>query len=217
MEIDHVLIAVNDLAGAGRALEARYGLSSLAGGRHPDWGTANRIVPLGEAYLELVAVVDRTAAGESVFGRWVAAAASKTGRPLGWAVRTDDIDSLAQRLHLTVSGGSRVTADGALLQWRSCGIEAAATEPSLPFFIEWANRTQLPGRVHVKHPAGPVGLSRVVIHGDAGRLATWLHGQVLPVEVLPGEAELAAIVLSRGEDEIVLGAGARGFAEDTFG
>jgi hypothetical protein len=39
----------------------------------------------------------------------------------------------------------------------------------------------------------------------------------LPVEVLPGEAELAAIVLSRGEDEIVLGAGARGFAEDTFG
>ena len=59
MELDHVLIAVTDLEAAAREVETRIGLSSVEGGRHRDWGTANRIVPLGSSYLELVAVVDR--------------------------------------------------------------------------------------------------------------------------------------------------------------
>jgi hypothetical protein len=58
----------------------------VAGGRHPGWGTANRIVPLGNTYLEVVAAVDAAEADGSPFGRWVAAAPS--GGPLGWAVRT---------------------------------------------------------------------------------------------------------------------------------
>ncbi len=58
MQLDHILIAVTDLAAAAEELEARYGLASVAGGRHPSWGTANRIVPLAETYLELVAVID---------------------------------------------------------------------------------------------------------------------------------------------------------------
>jgi hypothetical protein len=217
VEIDHVLIAVSDLQRAGQALETRYGLASLAGGRHPGWGTANRIVPLGETYLELIAVVDSTAARDSVVGRWVAAAASEPGSPLGWAVRTDDIDSLARRLQLSVSGGSRVTPSRALLHWRSCGIEAAAAEPSLPFFIEWAPGTQHPGRAQVGHPAGRVVLSRLLVRGDAGRLAAWLGPHALPVEVLRGDPELAGIVLSRGDDEILLGAGPARLARDGFG
>ena len=56
MELDHVLIAVADLAAAAREIEARHGLASIDGGRHPAWGTANRIVPLGDSYLELVAL-----------------------------------------------------------------------------------------------------------------------------------------------------------------
>jgi hypothetical protein len=39
-------------------MEGRYGLASIEGGRHPGWGTANRIIPLGDAYIELVTVVD---------------------------------------------------------------------------------------------------------------------------------------------------------------
>jgi hypothetical protein len=82
MQLDHVLLAVTDLAAAGRELQARYGLASVKGGRHPDWGTANRIVPLGDSYLELIAVVDQAAAADSSFGRWVASRASRLGRPL---------------------------------------------------------------------------------------------------------------------------------------
>src|SRR4051794_22384701 len=74
IELDHVLIAVTDLDAAGREFQSRYGLVSIAGGRHPGWGTANRIVPLGDTYLELVAAVDAAEAAGSPFGRWVAAA-----------------------------------------------------------------------------------------------------------------------------------------------
>jgi hypothetical protein len=85
MELDHVLIAVVDLAAAGREIEARHGLASIEGGSHPAGGTANRIVPLGDSYLELVAVVDAATAAESAFGRWVASGVSSGPRPLGWA------------------------------------------------------------------------------------------------------------------------------------
>ncbi|HEY8839814.1 MAG TPA: VOC family protein [Candidatus Dormibacteraeota bacterium] len=54
--LDHVLIAVADLAAAAREIEARHGLASIDGGRHSAWGTANRIVPVGDSYLEQFAL-----------------------------------------------------------------------------------------------------------------------------------------------------------------
>ena len=74
MELDHILIPTADLSSEVAKVEARYGLVSVEGGRHAGWGTANRIVPLGQTYLELVAVVDPEEAARSAFGRWVAAA-----------------------------------------------------------------------------------------------------------------------------------------------
>src|SRR5688500_13272632 len=158
-ELDHVLVAVTDLAAAARAIEDEHGLMAVEGGRHPGWGTANRIVPLGDAYLELVAVVDEAEAAQSPFGCWVAAAAATLPRPLGWAVRTSKLDDLAGRLDLPVAAGSRVGRTGQLVQWRLAGVEQAAAEPSLPFFIEWGHGTPLPGHATAAHRAGPVRIA----------------------------------------------------------
>ena len=123
-----MLIAVPDLAAAARDFEERYGLSSVEGGRHAGWGTANRIVPLGDAYVELITVVDEPEAAESAFGRWVAAGIrSGPGRPLGWVARTDRLDEVAERLGLSSSAGSRAGTDGRVLSWRLAGVEAAAS------------------------------------------------------------------------------------------
>ncbi len=205
MEIDHVLIAVADLADAARELETRHGLASAEGGRHPAWGTANRIVPLGDSYLELVAVVDAAKAADSIFGRWVAARASTTARPLGWAVRTHRLDEIALRLGLTVHPGSRATPAGDLLRWRGAGIDQAAAEPSLPFFIEWGPQTQHPGRVGAPHSVGSARIARLVLDGDAERVATWLGAHQLPIVVRPGIPAVTAIHIATGAGEIVLG------------
>ncbi len=196
-----------DLASAGRELETLHGLASIAGGRHPGWGTANRIVPLGESYLELIAVVDDAEAAAGPFGRWVAAASSATLRLLGWAVRTDQLDEVARRLGLTVGAGSRAGSAGGLLSWRSAGVEQAAAEHSLPFFIEWGAGTPFPGRAPVSHAAGSVRLSSLRLRGDADRLAAWLGDHRLPITVGAGAPAVSSIVLTGDDGETVLGEG----------
>src|SRR5262245_3000807 len=156
LDLDHVLIAVPDLAEAGREIESRYGLASIEGGRHPGWGTANRIVPLGETYLELIAVVDEAEAARSRFGSWVARARPALTQPLGWAVRTRTLDDVARRLGLEVSANSRATNDGQVLRWKVAGIERAAAEPSLPILVEWGDGETPPGKSPISTTAGPM-------------------------------------------------------------
>ena len=200
------MIAVADLAAAGREIEIRHGLASFEGGRHPGWGTVNRIVPLGEAYLELVAVVDEAKAAQSPFGSWVAQASPARAKPLGWAVRTNKLDEIASRLGLAVSAGSRATRGGQLLRWRLAGIEQAAAEPSLPFMIEWEHGTPLPGQTPATHRATGVQIAKLHLDGDADRLAAWLGPHQIPITVHPGTPALASITLAAAAGEIVLDA-----------
>jgi hypothetical protein len=207
MELDHVLIAVADLRAAAAAFESLYGLSSVEGGRHLGWGTANRIVPLGDTYLELVAVVDRGEACSSAFGRWVASGC--VGQPLGWAVRTDELDEVVQRLDLTVRPGSRPSADGGLLRWRIAGIEQAAAEPFLPFFVEWAPGGLFPGRAAVHHEAGATEITQLIVSGDPDRLSVWLGVLSPAIVVRAGPPKIAQVIVSTAAGPLVLGANQR--------
>jgi hypothetical protein len=206
LELDHVLFAVSDLDAAARELEARHGLMSVDGGRHAGWGTANRIVPLGDAYIELITVVDPAEAKGSAFGRWVAGGVQpRRAQPLGWVVRTDELDDVAGRLGLQASAGSRAGRDGRTLSWRLAGVEEAAAYPSLPFFVEWGEGTPLPGRTPVAHPAGAVRLARLELSGDAARVSAWLGSEGLPLTVREGEPAVAAITLATDSGEVILG------------
>jgi hypothetical protein len=64
-------IVIPDLDQAAIRFREEFGLDSTEGGRHERWGTANRIVPLGDQYLELVASVDEQMAAETAFSRGV--------------------------------------------------------------------------------------------------------------------------------------------------
>jgi hypothetical protein len=189
IELDHVLIAVSDLDAAAREVEERHGLASVVGGRHQGLGTANRIVPLGTTYLELVAVVDAAEAAESSFGSWVTG--GSLPRLLGWCVRTDDLDSVAYRLGLTIAEGSRARPDGTVLRWRMAGLERSAEEPSLPFFIEWEAGTPYPGEALAQ--SAMIGELR--LQGDAERIAQWVDGASLPLSIDEGGPRLHAAVV----------------------
>ena len=191
-----------DLEAGARELEARHGLASIDGGRHPGWGTANRIVPLGDAYLELVAVVDDAEAAQSTFGKWVARAPAPA-MLLGWAVRTD-LEQVARRLGLEVAAGSRATRGGRLLEWRMAGVAQAAAEPSSPFFIEWGQSTPLPGRAALTHSTAGARIAELNLEGDVDRLAAWLGPHRLPITVHPGTPRLTSVVLTGAAGEIVI-------------
>jgi hypothetical protein len=207
--VDHVLLATQDLTAASRALADQYGLRSCEGGRHPDWGTENRIVPVGDAYLELVAVVDEGVAERCSFGRWVASARPVVVQPIGWAVRTTSIDTIAERHGLIVIPGSRAAPSGHLLSWRLAGVERAAVEPLLPFFIEWGDETPHPSRALGEGSNGSVEIARLELTGDPHRLAQWLGDDGAPVVVDAGPPGLTMVVLSTPGGDIGIDAGLR--------
>ena len=196
VRFDHAVYAVRDLdAAAGRWLDA-FGLASVHGGRHPRWGTANRIVPLGREYLELIAVVDATVAARSVLGRRLL---ELTGRGDGWfslCLADDDIEATAARLGLEVEPGSRTTPDGRELRWRSAGIDAERREPWLPFFIAWDVPAELhPGRAGAGGHTDVEGIVSAEVAGDAGRLDRWLGGAPVPIGVVDGPPGLRSVSL----------------------
>ena len=198
--VDHVLLAVEDLDAAPE-LFAGYGLPSYRGGAHAEWGTANVIAPLGDAYLEAIGVVDREAAAHSVFGRWVASTLARGRRFMGWSVRTNDIDRVAARLGIDAVPGSRARPDGRELRWRTAGSERALHDPSTPFFIEW----DVEGALHPGAAALPgTELVRVEVTGDEARVRGWLGDDGLRVSIAAGEPAVRAVVIRRNGDDVVI-------------
>ena len=180
---DHVIMAVKDLDLAGHRLLETYGLTSVLGGRHTGLGTGNRIVPLGDSYVELMAVVDHDEATDSMLAQWVTAQLVEGDRLAAWCLRTDDIDSLAGRLGLTAERMTRLRPDGVELAWRLAGLEVAMST-GLPFFIQWDIDPDLhPGRAGGAD--GP-GISWVEVGGDAEVLAQWLGPNDLDVRCVDG-------------------------------
>lgn len=206
LRVDHVAYAVPDLDEADVRFRRRYGLDSVVGGRHDAGGTANRIVPLGEQYLELVAVVDEAQAAESAFGRGALGRAAAGG---GWftiAVVTDNLDAVASRLGLDITGGSRTRPDGETVRWRSAGIDDPRREPWMPFFISWDVSDELhPGRTRARHGVRVEGIAWVEVGGDAERLRTWLGGDEPPIRVTDGEPGIHRVAVATTADgELVI-------------
>jgi hypothetical protein len=192
LALDHVVVGVADLDRAQERLRG-LGLTALPGGSHPAWGTANRIVPLGSSYLELVAVVDPAVASTSAFGSWVAAMA-RGAAAWGWAVRTPSIDDDADRLRLDVVPGSRVRPDGSVLSWQLAGVADAGSGDGRPFLIAWDDDASMPGRAPVDHPHGSAALSSLVVAGDRAQLEHWVGGGISGVHVVPPRAAGTGVV-----------------------
>lgn len=201
LAFDHVIVVVTDLQQAAARLLEESGLAAVAGGRHRGHGTGNLIVPLGSAYLELMAVVDRSEAETSPLGRWVAA------RDEGVALvglRTDDIEAVSRRLGLAPMALSRLRPAGGELAWRLVGLDQAMAA-GLPFFIAcdfpmvWH-----PGQETAGHRVRPFGISWVELGGDPERLAAWLGPHDLDLRAVTGEPGLRRAAVTTDVGEIVL-------------
>jgi len=129
MRLDHVIYGTADLDVAQRRIESELGLEVLPGGRHVGQGSHNRIVPLGDGYLELMAIHDPEEAATNPFGE-VLLEVLPVERLVGWAVLVEDIDAVAQRLGTPLLTVRRDTLGASVT-----GVQEALREPTLPFFI----------------------------------------------------------------------------------
>lgn len=177
---------MGDLEEAAERFLREYGLESLPGGRHPGRGTANRIIPLGSDYLELITVADAGEAAALPASRRVAQAIAAGRTYSAWAVRTDDLD--AMRAHLARRGfrlpeltpGARTRPDGVRLEWRMQETVQDAAPSPLPFLIEWKLPAgQYPGEMQAAHPSGAAGMAAVVLADPDPPAAEALLGEVL--------------------------------------
>jgi len=182
MRLDHVIYGTADLDVAQRRIESELGLEVLPGGRHVGQGSHNRIVPLGDGYLELMAIHDPEEAATNPFGE-VLLEVLPVERLVGWAVLVDDIDAVAQRLGTPLLTVRRDTLGASVT-----GVQEALREPTLPFFIGANARGARPGELR---DAG--GLTWIEVAGDAARLRDWLGGAELDVRVVAGEPAVRAI------------------------
>ena len=137
--IDHLVLATEDLDAVAADLEKRLGLAASAGGRHEALGTVNRLIWLGDSYLELVAVFDPELADRSWLGRPVLASLERGGGLVTWAIAVSDLDDAMRWAppDADLEGpfdGERRRDDGRVVRWRLA--RPAAVSPTAPFLIE---------------------------------------------------------------------------------
>jgi hypothetical protein len=206
LRLDHVVLAVADIDAAASRLFDEFGLASVPGGSHDGVGTANRIVPLGETYVELMGIIDRDVAAQNPLGRYLGSFLEGGDRLLMWAVATDDIDWDAKRIGTKPNPWARHRPDGVELTWRLAGVEGALADRSLPFFIQWdSSPDQHPGRDHAAHATDIEGITDLEVGGKAPVISRRLGGADLPVTVVKGgDSGPRAVTISTGAGEVVL-------------
>jgi hypothetical protein len=168
--IDHLVIAVTDPADAAAALDRVLGLAATSGGRHNALGTFNRLVWLGDTYVELIGVFDRALAERSWIGAPTLRMLAIGGGLASWAIATDALDADLADLRAAGSdlgdsiAGERRRADGAVVRWRVATPRLLGpSEP--PFLIEhdpaaaeWTPTDRAARSAQVHPLGGPVRL-----------------------------------------------------------
>ncbi len=121
--IDHLVVACVDPDAAAAELEAVLGLHAGGGGRHETLGTFNRLVWLGDSYLELIGVFDEELAASSWVGRPTLRTLRQGSGLATYALASDDLAADVARLRATgalLEGplpGERIRPDGRVVRW----------------------------------------------------------------------------------------------------
>jgi hypothetical protein len=206
LTLSQVILGVRDLNAAAETLTS-LGFVVVNGGIHPALGTANRIVPLGDAYLEVLGVVDHEAARSNHFGQALIDAIADGDRLVRWSLRTEDINAEAARLGLVAEARSRIRPDGTRLTWRAAGIALSLRRPWLPFFMQWDDPAQYPGGIPVRHPNGATGIAWIELTPeDLATLHRWIGRGTPPVRIVGGRPGLHRVGIATPSGAVVLGA-----------
>lgn len=189
--IDHLVLAVPDLAMGMEWFESAVGVRPAIGGAHPGMGTHNALVSMGDSYIELIAPdpgqPDHD--GPRPFG------VSSDSEPalVTFAVRPDRGETIESMADAMRSAGhdpgdaidmSRATTEGEILHWRLT-FPTMTADGFIPFLIDWGDTPHptmsAPGGVTLTEFGGSttehsaanrvltaIGLDDMAVHGTGG-------------------------------------------------
>ena len=194
LSIDHIVIAVRDLAQAS-ADYAEAGFTVTPGGWHTGGATHNSLISFADgSYFELIAFAEpdreqphkwwpRFAAGEGTVDFAMLAT--------DLAVEADRLRAGGRAVEGPVDGG-RERPDGEKLAWRSVTL---GTEIPLPFVIEDVTPRDLrvPPAPATEHSLGVTGVSGLVMVVPDLEAASRAYAELLGVEGEPVEASIAGV------------------------
>ncbi|ACL60391.1 VOC family protein [Methylobacterium nodulans] len=210
LRLDHLVIVAPSLAEGEAHVRDRLGLPMQAGGRHPEMGTHNLVLRLGDdVYLEVIAVDPEAPAPSGP--RWFSlddAAAVRTAwengcRLRAWVARTASIEAVLARHGDSLGRSTRVSrgARSWLFSLRPDGaLPAGGVAPSV---IDWEGQ---PGPAGGMNDVGARLLSFTVAHPEPDRVAALYArlGIVDPPVVTTGpDLRFSAIVRVAGGDRVL--------------
>lgn len=200
--VDHLIHAVAELESGMAEIERLFGVRPEPGGRHPQFGTHNALLSLGDGvYLEVMA--PDPAAETPPQGVPFAARPGRESWLATWVLRVDAIDEAAEAARAAgvalgeVRPGARRRADGTLVEWRLTDPYARPRDGAVPFLIDWGSTPHPSLSVP---PAGEL-ISLAVEHAEPEVLRRDLAALGADVEVrLAAEYRLVAEIRTPAGD-----------------
>jgi len=168
--LDHIIIGVRDLESAARVFGHDLGLLPSGGGIHPIGGTANRIIVIGDTYLELISIYKPEEAQESIRRRL-----DEEEGYLNCVFSSDNLEADSRAIRergvalLGPVEGSLRSADGRERAWKRADIERPDLTQRYPFIIQHDStgeerRRRLAGwSTPPAHPLGAIKVHSVTL------------------------------------------------------
>ncbi len=141
--VDHLVFAAPDLSQGIEHVEDLLGVTVSPGGRHPQWGTRNVLVPLEDRiFLEVIAPDPEAEHGPvTLFG------IDRLTEPrlVTWVARCGALADQVSRAHGVdldmgaILSGRRKREDGTEISWQLTDPMARREGGVIPFLIDWGN------------------------------------------------------------------------------
>jgi len=182
--LDHIVLAVRDLARATDTYRELLGREPSWRGRHPAYGTANTLFRLENTYLELLAPAGEGPLAAQVDG-WLAEHGES---PLALAFGTDDVDAAVAMLRARdlaasdpADGVGRDEQTGAERRWRNVFLPPSATRGVMMIVIEHRSpQDALPAALPIAGAESAVAAcDHVVVRSTDADASRALYGDVL--------------------------------------
>lgn len=201
--LDHLVWAVPDLDLAVKEFETTTGIKAIIGGSHPDHGTRNALISMGDGqYFELLARDKSLPAGK------LARFCADLTEPnlVTWVVCTNNVPEIAKMAEslgytATINRMSRVKPNGEKLEWQLLWLSGHSYGTYIPLVIDWQNS---------RHPSldAPTGLKLISFTIEAIKtepLEQIFTALSIPIAIKPSSQDrmIACLESPKGQIELV--------------